>query len=136
MSLILELTLFILTASLFVLNYSVITFSLLNLIWLFLGISFYILWVVARIQLGKFFSVAPRAQGLVTKGLYSKFSNPIYFFSSLSLLFAMLPSRNILQYSILVVVIVIQSVRSRKEAALLKKKFGKKYLDYKSKSWF
>lgn len=72
----------------------------------------------------------------MTSGLYSKFSNPIYLFSSLSIFFAMLPSGNILQYSILVVVIVIQVIRSKKEASLLEKKFGEKYLIYKSKTWF
>jgi protein-S-isoprenylcysteine O-methyltransferase Ste14 len=136
MNLLLEFILFILTATLFIVNYSGITLGFLNSMWLFLGLSFYILWIIARVQLGKYFSVTPKAKGLMTKGLYSKFSNPIYLFSSLSLFFAMLPSHNILQYSILVIVIIIQMVRSRKEASLLEKRFGKKYLIYKSKTWF
>jgi protein-S-isoprenylcysteine O-methyltransferase Ste14 len=38
----------------------------------------YILFVTARLQLGKAFSVTPQARELVTLGLYSQIRNPIY----------------------------------------------------------
>ena len=40
----------------------------------------YILFVVARLQLGKSFSVSPQAKELFTHGLYSRIRNPIYVF--------------------------------------------------------
>ncbi len=36
--------------------------------------------VLARIQLGKAFSVAPKASTLVTHGLYSRIPHPMYVF--------------------------------------------------------
>jgi protein-S-isoprenylcysteine O-methyltransferase Ste14 len=42
------------------------------------------LWLTARIQLGKSFSVRARARALVTTGLYSKFRHPIYLFGGVA----------------------------------------------------
>src|SRR6202521_6374024 len=41
---------------------------------------------VARYQLGKSFSIRPKARELVAHGLYSKIRNPIYVLRSLSIL--------------------------------------------------
>src|ERR1700732_1696087 len=41
--------------------------------------------VLARIQLGGSFSVRPKAQALVTHGLYSRIRNPIYLFGGLAI---------------------------------------------------
>ena len=41
--------------------------------------------VLARIQLGGSFSVRPKAQALVTHGLYSRIRNPIYLFGALAI---------------------------------------------------
>ena len=46
-----------------------------------LGLGF-ILWTVARFQLGSSFAVTAQARHLVTHGLYSKIRNPIYVFGS------------------------------------------------------
>ena len=42
------------------------------------AIAGYSLFITARIQLGKSFSVSPQAKELVTHGLYSRIRNPIY----------------------------------------------------------
>ena len=42
----------------------------------------FILWTVARFQLGASFAVKAEARQLVTRGLYSKIRNPIYVFGS------------------------------------------------------
>jgi len=91
-------------------------------------------WLLAREQLGKSFMVRPRAIKLVTTGLYSKFRNPIYLFSSITLFGAILPSRSLLQYSLFVLLIAIQLYRVKKEETVLEKKFGKKYINYISKT--
>lgn len=127
---------FLLVIVIYCYNYSKINFDIFTEISLSLGIFSLILWGLARYQLGKYFSVLPKARGLITAGLYSKFTNPIYVFSSLALLFAVLPSKNIWQYLIVVIIIFIQMIRSQKESRLLKEKFGQKYLNYKIKTWF
>jgi protein-S-isoprenylcysteine O-methyltransferase Ste14 len=136
MSTILELILYMAAVGLFFQNYLSGSFDPLKYLCFTLGIFFYLLWIVARIELRKYFAVLPKAQGLVTKGLYSKFRNPIYLFSSLALFFAILPSNNLGLYVMLAIIVYIQTVRARKEAVVLEKKFGKKYLNYKSKTWF
>ena len=121
---------------LYIHNYAGKEFGLLEFFGLLVGLITYTLWIVSRIQIGKYFSVKPKAQGLMTKGLYSKIRNPIYVFSSLAILGAILPSRSPAQYFLFIVLLIIQTNRSRKEANVLKKKFGKKYLQYKSQTWF
>ena len=44
----------------------------------------FVLWLTARLQLGKSFALLPEARALVTTGLYSKFRNPIYLFAGLA----------------------------------------------------
>lgn len=44
-----------------------------------LGLPSLVLLILARIELGGAFSVRPKAQALVTHGLYSRIRNPIYF---------------------------------------------------------
>lgn len=121
---------------LFIHNYAGKEFGLLEFFVLLVGLTSYILWIIGRIQLGKYFSARPMAKGLVTKGLYSKIRNPIYVFSSLSILGAILPSRSLLQYFLFIILLIVQTVRSRKEEKVLRKKFGKKYLQYRSRTWF
>lgn len=127
---------FLLVASLFIYNYLGGPFTTLSLIGLIISLPCYLLWIIARIQLGKYFSTLPKAKGLVVKGLYSKLRNPVYIFSTLSIFGAILPSNNIFQYLFLAIVICVQFIRSHKEEKVLKKRFGKKYLQYKKQTWF
>jgi len=71
----------------------------------------YVLFIVARLQLGSSFSVSPQAKGLVTHGLYSKIRNPIGM-------------------------LLMQVIRSRREAKVLTERFGQAYLDYRHQTWF
>jgi len=50
-----------------------------------IGLPSVVLLVLARIELGGSFSVRPRAQTLVTCGLYSRIRNPIYLFGGLAI---------------------------------------------------
>lgn len=43
-------------------------------------------WIIARVQLGSAFSIAPRSKFLVTTGLYAKLRHPVYYFSILAVL--------------------------------------------------
>jgi protein-S-isoprenylcysteine O-methyltransferase Ste14 len=91
--------------------------------------------VIARIQLGRAFSVRAKATRLVTTGLYARIRNPIYIFGCFIFLgLAMfLPAWWLLL--LLILVIPMQIVRSRREAAVLEATFGDEYRRYRRQTW-
>jgi protein-S-isoprenylcysteine O-methyltransferase Ste14 len=95
-----------------------------------------LLLLLARIQLGRAFSVRAKASNLVTSGLYSRIRNPIYVFSALFLLGIIIWSGRPLYLLIFAGLVPMQIVRSRKESAVLEAKFGEEYREYKRKTWF
>ena len=93
-------------------------------------------WIVARVQLGRNFTLRAEARGLVTAGVYSRIRNPIYLFSTVGLLFMILAMRWYragLAYTTLVT--VIQWQRARKEARVLEAEFGDQYRAYRAHTW-
>ncbi len=96
----------------------------------------FLLWLTAHIQLGTSFSLTPQARKLVTRGLYSKIRNPIYIFSLVFLTgLALLVERPLL-LALGAVIVPIQIVRARREAAVLEEKFGEEYRQYRARTWF
>ena len=91
---------------------------------------------IARVQLGRAFSIQARATILVTHGIYSRIRNPIYVFGSPALMGLALWARKGSIWPIFLVVIPLQVYRGRKERQVLAEKFGAAYLDYKRKTWF
>lgn len=94
------------------------------------------LWLTARLQLGKSFSVRPEARALVTNGLYSKIRHPIYFFGGMAyggLFIAW--GRLIPLLTFLIVYPAWQYGRARKENAVLENAFGDVYRRYKAQTW-
>jgi protein-S-isoprenylcysteine O-methyltransferase Ste14 len=91
--------------------------------------------VLARIQLGRSFSVRAKATRLVTTGLYSRIRNPIYVFGCFFFLgLAMfIPAWWLLL--LLIIVIPMQIVRARREAAVLEATFGDEYRRYRQQTW-
>jgi protein-S-isoprenylcysteine O-methyltransferase Ste14 len=95
-----------------------------------------LLLVLARIELGGSFSVRPKAQTLVTHGLYSRIRNPIYLFGGLAIAGVFLYINQPFYLWIFVVLIPLQIYRARQESKVLEARFGDEYLQYKSRSWF
>jgi protein-S-isoprenylcysteine O-methyltransferase Ste14 len=92
--------------------------------------------VVARYQLGKSFAIKAEAHQLVTQGIYSKIRNPIYVFGVvLGAGFVLVLHRPILWLFVLAM-IVLQTLRARREAQVLEAAFGDAYREYRRKSWF
>jgi protein-S-isoprenylcysteine O-methyltransferase Ste14 len=96
----------------------------------------FLLLVVARMQLGRAFSITAKASTLVTTGLYSRIRNPIYVFSALMILGLIIWMGRPWLLLILAILVPLQIYRSRKEEQLLTEKFGAGYLEYKKNTWF
>lgn len=95
-----------------------------------------LLLVLARIQLGRAFSVQAKATTLVTSGLYSRIRNPIYVFGALLVLGLIIWIGRPLFLLVFAILIPMQIYRSRKESKVLEAKFGAEYVEYKRKTWF
>ncbi len=96
----------------------------------------FVLFVVARIQLGRAFSVRAKATTLVTSGIYSRIRNPIYVFGGLIIAGIIIWVGRPWFLLIYAVLIPAQVYRSRREEQMLAEKFGTAYQDYKRQTWF
>jgi protein-S-isoprenylcysteine O-methyltransferase Ste14 len=101
-----------------------------------IAVPSFLLFVLARFQLGKAFSVQAKASTLVTTGLYSRIRNPIYTFGALMIMGIIVWTSKPLLLLVFVVLIPLQIYRVRKEERVLEEKFGTAYLDYKRQTWF
>jgi protein-S-isoprenylcysteine O-methyltransferase Ste14 len=90
----------------------------------------------ARFQLGRSFSLRPEARELVTQGIYSKIRNPIYVFGVVMLAGITLALHRPMLWLLLPVVVIMQTVRARREAQVLEAAFGDAYREYRRKTWF
>jgi protein-S-isoprenylcysteine O-methyltransferase Ste14 len=92
--------------------------------------------IAARYTLGRSFSIDPKATALVTTGIYSRIRNPIYvsgmFFIGGVLIMIKRPE----MLAVFVVLIPMQILRARREAAVLEAKFGEAYREYRKQTWF
>ena len=97
----------------------------------------YTLWFTARAQLGEAFSFRAEASRLVTTGLYSRFRNPIYVFSTLGM-FGLCVAMGWYKFGgvYILLVAITQWRRSKAEAATLEAKFGDRYREYRARTWF
>jgi protein-S-isoprenylcysteine O-methyltransferase Ste14 len=104
------------------------------------GIAFFVtgfvLWSVARFQLGSSFAVTAQARQLVTGGLYSRFRNPIYLFGSCVMIGVILVMERPVWLLVFLFVIPLQIWRGRKESSVLEAAFGEQYRKYRAGTWF
>jgi protein-S-isoprenylcysteine O-methyltransferase Ste14 len=100
-----------------------------------LAVVGFVVWTVARFQLGASFTVSAQARQLVTRGLYSRIRNPIYVFGSCIIAGVFLLLGHPAWLAIFAFVIPLQIWRARKEAAVLQAEFGEQYRAYRSGTW-
>jgi len=101
-----------------------------------LALAGYCTFVTARLQLGKSFAVTPQAKDLVTFGLYSRIRNPIYVFVDVMIFGLILALRLYWLFALYPLLVVMHVFRARREAKVLREKFGQAYLDYCAQTWF
>jgi protein-S-isoprenylcysteine O-methyltransferase Ste14 len=94
------------------------------------------LWIVARLQLGRSFSVRPEAHELVTSGLYARFRHPIYVFGTAAFMFVLLALQGWDALPMCALLVVVQVVRARREERVLAQAFGAEYAAYRESTWF
>ncbi|HKM47105.1 MAG TPA: isoprenylcysteine carboxylmethyltransferase family protein [Terriglobales bacterium] len=92
--------------------------------------------IASRANLGRSFSVMAKATDLVTTGIYSRIRNPIYISSVTLIIGLILIVRRPVIALVLVVIIPMQIIRARREAAVLEAKFGDAYREYRKHTWF
>ncbi len=92
--------------------------------------------VTARFQLGKSFAIRAKAHQLVTHGIYSKIRNPIYVSGAVMLAGFVLVLHRPILWLVVVALIIMQTVRARREAKVLEAAFGDAYREYRRKTWF
>lgn len=90
----------------------------------------------ARYQLGKSFSLRPEAHQLVTRGVYSRIRNPIYVFGVVTVGGIVLVLHRPILWPLVLVIVVMQTLRARREAQVLAAAFGDAYREYRRKTWF
>ena len=95
-----------------------------------------VLWVVARLELGRSFSVGAQAHELVTRGLYRHVRNPIYVFGTAAFLLVLLSLQGWQALVIWAVLVPVQVVRGRREQRVLAEAFGAEYAAYRASTWF
>jgi protein-S-isoprenylcysteine O-methyltransferase Ste14 len=90
----------------------------------------------ARYQLGKSFALRAKTHQLVTHGIYSKIRNPIYVSGGVMLAGFVLVLHRPVLWLVLLALIVMQTLRARREAQVLEAAFGDAYREYRRKTWF
>jgi len=92
--------------------------------------------LTARYQLGSSFAVRAQARQLVTRGIYSRISNPMYCFSTLMILGAVIAYQRPIFLLIPAGLVILQITRARIESRVLEEAFGDAYREYRKHTWF
>jgi protein-S-isoprenylcysteine O-methyltransferase Ste14 len=101
-----------------------------------ISVPAFVLWMLARHQLGESFAVRAEAKQLVTHGIYSKIRNPIYIFGGLAFLGEFVALAWYVGIVVLVIINLFQFFRAKREEQVLTAAFGDEYRAYKAKTWF
>jgi protein-S-isoprenylcysteine O-methyltransferase Ste14 len=101
-----------------------------------ISIPAFVLWMLARHQLGASFAVRAEAKRLVTHGIYSKIRNPIYLFGGLAFAGEFVALGWYIWTAVFLMINLGQYFRIKREEQVLATAFGDEYLVYKARTWF
>ena len=94
------------------------------------------LMALARIQLGKSFSVAPKATALVSHGVYSRIPHPLFTFLDIAVLGLIMVLRQPWLVLPWLALVAIHAWAARREARVLERAFGDAYREYRANTWW
>jgi protein-S-isoprenylcysteine O-methyltransferase Ste14 len=92
--------------------------------------------LLARWQLGRSFSLTPKAGALVTHGLYSRLQHPMYLFVDLAVCGIALALHRWWVLVPLLLLLPLQVKNAGAERSILRKTFAERYEAYRSATWF
>lgn len=96
----------------------------------------FVLWAIARYQLGNAFTPRAEARALVTGGLYRRLRHPIYTFGLCvtvgMVVYAAIPVLAMVPAALG----ALQVIRIRREERVLEDAFGDDYRSYREDTWF
>lgn len=95
-----------------------------------------VLMLISRRQLGKSFSIGPKATALVTTGIYSKIQHPLYAFLDLLLVGIIIALNMPLLLLLWGGLVTAHILQARREENVLRAAFGAEYDAYRSSTWF
>ena len=101
-----------------------------------MAVAGFALSMLARVQLGRSFSIRAQARMLVTTGLYSKVRHPIYLFRGIAFLGLFIAWGKLIPLLCFLLIYPVQILRARKEEKVLEQAFGEEYRRYKAGTWF
>lgn len=92
--------------------------------------------ILSRLQLGRAFSVAPKATSLVTNGVYARIPHPMYAFLDLTLLGVVIALRQQWLIAVWLGLVLVHAWAARREAVVLERAFGEAYRTYRAHAWW
>ena len=92
--------------------------------------------VLARVQLGKAFSLGPKATFLVTHGVYAKIPHPLFVFLDVALLGVVIALRQAWLVAPWLALAAAHAWAARREARVLERAFGDAYRQYRARTWW
>lgn len=95
----------------------------------------YAMWFIGRSNLGNSYSLLPKAEKIVSKGLYSKIKHPLYLSQLMVLGGAILYIDDSRLWWIFIAILILQFYRAKKEEKVLLEKFGDDYKNYMKSTW-
>jgi protein-S-isoprenylcysteine O-methyltransferase Ste14 len=96
----------------------------------------FILWALARYQLGDAFTPRAEARKLVTNGLYARIRHPIYIFAECMAVGIIVFMRLPWLFIVWIPAVGWQVIRAKRENLVLEQRFGDEYRRYRSRTWF
>jgi protein-S-isoprenylcysteine O-methyltransferase Ste14 len=103
---------------------------------LLLIVPSFLLWAIARHQLGDAFTGRAEARRLVTHGLYARIRHPIYLFAECTVIGIIIFMDLPLLLLVWVPAVVWQISRARREDRVLEEAFGDSFRRYRQRTWF
>lgn len=106
--------------------------------WIGIALTFagFTFWIIARVQLGRSFSINPYATQMMTKGLYSTFQHPIYYSQMLAFTGVAMFFWNSYVIASVIFLTFVNLYRMRKESTLLRNAFSAEYEHHTTRIWF